>query len=353
MTDYTILALLILFCAGVPNALSLSSKKVGFWFCIFVLIILSSLRGANIGNDTHSYIYLFKNLSAENHSRYEIGYVFLNDIIKKITDNYQYLFTIISIFVYFSIGRFIIKYSKIPWLSLFLFLTYGFFTFTFSALRQAIAITICLYAFESMMNSKNIKAFLLIFLASLFHNTAIVFLFAFICKFIKPSGKVFIVGYISSFIILVAFTTVLYYVFQMLPMYKHYSQGTYIGEIGIASFLYAILSSIILLFSYKQLTSGIKKSGFISKVDSYGLIMVLLAVVFYIISIKANIFDRMAIYFNILSIIILPNAINKLSGVNRQFITVIVVVVFYIYSAMIIYYRPEWNSVFPYSFYWQ
>lgn len=353
MTDYTILALMILFCAGLPYALTPRTQKIGFWFCLLVLISLSSLRGATIGNDTHSYIYMFKNLSADDHSRFEIGYVWLTDTIKKFTDNYQFLFVVVSIIIYFSFGKFIVKYSKMPWLSLYLFFTYGFFTFTFTALRQGIAMAICLYAFEAILKGKNIRAILLILGATLFHSTAIVFSLAFLCKFLKPSGKVFSYGYITAIILLVVFTAVLNYVFQMLPMYEHYTQGTYIGETGVAGFLYATLSSMILLFSYSKLVVQAKNCSVIPKVDSYGLIMVLFVVILYIVSIKANIFDRMAIYFNVLSLIVLPNAISQLKGLTRQITIASVIVVFYIYSAMIITYRPEWVSIYPYSFYWQ
>lgn len=353
MLDYTLLTLMIIFFAGVTSALQPSSKKLGFWFCVSIIILLSSLRAPHIGNDTPNYIYIFNNLDPENSSRYEIGYIWLNNLIRNINDNYQVLFTVVSVIIYGSFGRFIMKYSKLPWLSLFLFFTYGFFTFTFTALRQGLAMVICLFAFEAIMNNRNVKAILLIIIATLFHSTAIVFFVAFLCKVLKPSTKTFIIGYIIAFVLLAVFTAVLNYVFQLLPMYEHYTSGTYIGDTGTAAYLYTTLSTGILIFSYINLRQYNGRVISLSKVDSFGLIMILFAIMLYIISINANIFDRMAIYFNTLAIIVLPNAITHLKGATKQLSIVCVLLVFYIYEAIIITYRPEWISIYPYSFYWQ
>jgi len=317
-------------------------------------MMLFALRGSTIGNDTHEYIRIFNEISTQGDSkfefgRYETGFIYLNYLLKSWHDDAQIIFVVAGLFIYYSFGRFILKYSKMPWLSLFLFFTYGLFTFTFTALRQGMAMAICLFAFEALMKGKNIRFVLIVIFATFFHSTAIVFLLASLCKFLKPNGKTFVLSYISAAVLLIAFTAVLNYIFQMLPMYEHYTSGSYIGEMGIAAFLYSFLSSVILFFTY----SVVKKTKSLSRIDAYGMIMILLAVILYIVSIKANIFDRMAIYFNMFAIIILPNAINLLKGQKQLLAITTSIIVFFAYQAIIISYRPEWISIYPYSFYWQ
>ncbi len=357
MFDFVALTAILLLIA-VPLGRNHSTAQLGVWATLSVFFVLFAFRASNIGNDTHEYIRIFNEINIHGEfeygqSRYESGYLLLNYILKSWINNPQIIFIVAGAFIYYSFGRFILKYSEIPWLSLFIFLTYGFFTFTFSALRQGLAMAICIYAFEALMNGRNIRYILLIICATFFHSTAYVFFASYLCKILKPSRKVFFIGYLTAAVLLATFSVVLNYVFQWLPIYELYTLGSYIGETGIAAFLYATLSSAILIFSYNILTVHQQKKQMLNKVYSYGLIMILIAVIIYIVSIKANIFDRIALYFNTLVIILLPNAISKLKGDNRVLVIATVLAVFFTYSAIIISYRPEWMSIFPYSFYWQ
>lgn len=82
------------------------------------------------------------------------------------------------------------------------------------------------------------------------------------------------------------------------------------------------------------------------------LILVLFAVTIYIVSLKLNILDRIAIYYNVFSIILLPNAIYWLNKGNRMLFYSLVILLFFAYSAVIITFRPEWGTIYPYSFCW-
>lgn len=357
MIDFAIIVFILLVISALTQR-KVETKRAGFWLMVSILYVLYALRGPLIGNDTHEYIRLFNETNTNvkfdttNDGRYEIGYMYLNYLLKLISDNHQIVFIVAGAFIYYSFGRFILKYSKIPWLSLFLFFTYGLFTFTFTALRQGIALALCLYAFEALMKNRNILFIAIVLLASYFHNTAIIFFVAYLCKIFKPSKKFFLAGYFVAIILLILFAPLLNYIFQLLPMYEHYTEGTYIGEVGVAAFLYATLSTGILIFSYHTLYNNRKKMVS-SKINSYGMIAIMIAIILYIVSIKANIFDRMAIYFNMFAIIILPNAVAAIKSISRQYVTIAIVAIFILYESMILLYRPGWVSIFPYSFYWQ
>lgn len=90
------------------------NKKIhnaGILFLLCILWVLLAFKGSNIGSDTPSYINFFyefkRNLLLNgnnffsifiNHTRFEIGYVVLNNIIANIFGEVQWLFVIIATF---------------------------------------------------------------------------------------------------------------------------------------------------------------------------------------------------------------------------------------------------------------
>ena len=138
-------------------------------------------------------------------------------------------------------------------------------------------------------------------------------------------------------------------------MYAHYDNGIYFGDTRLASILYVVISSLILFFSYYLLARKrvIRQlPGLQLRNNNYMLILVLFAVTIYIVSLKLNILDRIAIYYNVFSIILLPNAIYWLNKGNRMLFYSLVILLFFAYSAVIITFRPEWGTIYPYSFCW-
>lgn len=352
MFDFTLLAIIILAIPAITKLLGIK-PRIGFWICIIILATFSALRGPDIGNDTQQYIQVFKDVNKQNidfsETRYEIGYLWMNKIIGYFTNNYQWLFIVYSIFIFFSVGRFIEKYSRIPWLSLFLFFTYGFFNFSFTAVRQAIAISCLLFSFDFIKERKFLKFAILVSIASLFHTTAILFITAYIAVYIKPSWRNFTYIILAGTCICILFSAIFGFVISYFQYYEHYSETTYIGEAGLANSLYIVISSLIWIVSYTILKRNSQLSSPKSATNRLCLILVALAVAIYIISLKANIFDRLALYFNIFSIILLPNAISRLSLHSRIIIEDTVIIAFYIYAATILLLRPGWNSIYPYT----
>ena len=76
---------------------------------------------------------------------------------------------------------------------LLLFITFETYTLTFGILRQAIALSISLLAFNFLDKRKPIKFILLVLFASLFHKTAAIFLLAYPFLFIKVNKKVIVI----------------------------------------------------------------------------------------------------------------------------------------------------------------
>lgn len=353
MIHFTIL----FFIAIVLSAFSFvgkQSRQISFWICICLLMFLHGFRAASVGNDTIEYIRIFnevKNGYDFSMSRYELGYLWFNKILSYFSSNPQIVFITSGIFIYYSVGRFILKYSAYPWLSIILFLSYGFFTFFMGAIRQAIAISILLYSFKYLLNGNLYKFLIIVIIASFFHITAVFFSFAYLCRYIKPSLKNYSLLALFAFIGLFSFNLILSKLFSIFSMYEHYNGGKYFGETRIASILYVVISFSILIISEniirKRISSFSHEYQFEIRCE---IVLVLFAVILFLISTKLNILDRIAVYYNLFTILLLPNAIRALKYNKRLISTAIITLFFYAYTVTILVLRPEWTSIFPYTF---
>ena len=255
-------------------------------------------------------------------------------------------------------GRFIFKYSKIVWLSVFLFFTNGFFTFALSGIRQSIAIIILLVSYDYLRVNKFVKFLFIVVLASLFHSSAILFLFAYpICNLKWNSSSLFLIIFIGG-LFYAGFDILLSYVFEIFTTYQYYDGSMYFGDTRLASIMNLSIGCCILLcchaliFFTKNRKYYITDKNTICVDDEKMLFLVLIAVIILFISLKLNLFDRVALYFNVFSIVVLPNCIRKIkkSGV-RLFFCLAIVILFFTYALTIQLLRPEWNKIYPYTLY--
>ncbi len=362
MYHYTLLASILLITPLCVKLLTEIARlpikeKVGYWFCVIILMFLGAFRAESIGNDTHEYLRIFQEIAQDPtiETRYEIGYIYLNYLVSLFSSNPQSILIVTSCIILFSFGRFIWKYSKLPWLSLFIFFTYGFFTFSITAVRQSLAIAILLFSYDYILQGKKLKFILAVLIATTFHTTAIFFVFGYLCRMIKPKMRTILLFIGIGIVCVSFFSTLLGFAFRLFAMYQHYNKGIYFGDTRLASVLYVIISSLIIFFSYNILTQKkvvCKLTGWQLKNNNNLLSLVLFAVMIYIISLKLNILDRIAIYYNVFSIILLPNAVYWLRKQNKILITLLIIVSFFTYYAVIITFRPEWGSIYPYSFCW-
>ena len=121
-----------------------------FWGIL--LTLFASFRYA-IGYDYFSYQRIFYkvcNLSFMEILRTyptEFLFYFLNKLVFLLGGNYTIFLLFITTFIHVVTLWFIRKYSKIPWMSLFLYICFQFFAHNMNLLRQSIAAVFFLCAF--------------------------------------------------------------------------------------------------------------------------------------------------------------------------------------------------------------
>ncbi|PYF03256.1 EpsG family protein [Ureibacillus chungkukjangi] len=334
-------------------------------FGLFTL--LAALRSSIVGNDTDVYISLFNSISLTGDVsnffwRYEKGYLYLNKLLSLITTNPQIIIIISSIIIMYGSARYIYKYSQIPWLSVFLFFTLGYYGMSMNTIRLNIAIVIVLLSYDFLRERRLVKFVITVILASLFHRTAIVFLLAWPITKLKFNFKTACILILLSMGLFISFPIILQVALNIFPTYQYYVGSDYLnGEIRLASVMNLLVGlSIVLLgiFTNFHKESEAKNPFNIGRFEKIndGKIMLLLlvsGVLVTFISFNFNLLDRVGDFFLVFSCVYLPNAINKIyDGKLKVLIIFVVVILFILYSTTIQILRPEWNTIYPYEFFW-
>lgn len=332
------------------------NNKIGVCLCLTLLCAMSAFKSSTIGNDTHEYIRIFKLgedvFKAE--TRYELGYLLFSQIIWKLFHNIQALFIVYSLLFYFSLGRFLFKYSSMPWISIFMFFAYTLFGFSMSALRQSLAIAILFWGFDFALQRKYVSFAFTIICASMFHVSAIFFSLCPLILRLKPTRRTLYL--IVMFIIfgLVMFSNIQELFFKYLPYFGHYQNGAYYqGGVRLASIFQLLLSMLFLYISYSAYKGILEDECSFEKLFLGKLIIIQLVVVaLSILCLKVNILDRVVLYYSSFVMLLVPNSIALMPYEKRNFWGLMSLTSVFIYTLIILMFRPEWNSVFPYSFCW-
>lgn len=149
------------------------------------IIILQGLRHPSVGVDVAAYIPAYElagTLDIAGGGRlmnFEPGYLYFSQLFSALGVSAQLYLGIVAAAVMVPIGATIRRYSVSAWLSILLYVTLGLFVFSFSGLRQAIAIGICFFALRFIKDKRLLWFVLAVLLAATFHTSALVFLFAY------------------------------------------------------------------------------------------------------------------------------------------------------------------------------
>ncbi|RMA93305.1 EpsG family protein [Hydrogenothermus marinus] len=158
-------------------------------FTTLSILILVALRPINAGNDTPRYIQTYEKITTitsapltgyEGFGSREIGFWYLLAFIKKFfslsPENFLIFYTFLSFFITLICFYIVLKQFKLesytPLALSYLFSTY-YIVYFGNALRQILIIPLLLLSFYLFYKDKYILGFTIIFIASLFHFSAI------------------------------------------------------------------------------------------------------------------------------------------------------------------------------------
>lgn len=238
-----------------------NNKILYLILCAVVIILQMGLRDASIQltgvYDVKVYFSACKQAMKYSFVDYlsiiekDYGYYIFNWVVAHVFKNAQVLLFLVAIIICFFTFRFIYKYSTNVYLSVFLFLTLGFYGFSLTAFRQSIAIAICLWAYDYIKKKKVVPFVLITLLAASFHQTAIVFLPMYIIGQLKLNkNNVFIV----AILLMITFVCGDMFVGFFNELFKmDYGKEEVVSLIGrVKEFLIEAIIFLLLYFSLKE-----------------------------------------------------------------------------------------------------
>lgn len=252
------------------------------------------------------------------------------DVVRDATTNYHIYFFFPAFLSSFAVVKLFKRYSVNPAFSLLIFFSIGTYVMYIAALKQCFAMFFLLLALPYAIDRKYVRFYLLVFLAILFHTHA--FMFAIVpLLFGKPWGKTSI-----GFLLAAIFAMATYD--ATLGAFMEYAQsiGALVAEIEVFDNNPINILRVIVYWVPALLALAFRKRLFSNSTRTENLFVNMSMVSAFILMIglvqAANLFARMAAYFEIATAIALPWMIKRLfTKRSAQFITICAAVLYFGY----------------------
>lgn len=150
-----------------------------------VMFAMSVPRATTVGVDYQMYLNYFHQVcendlsflfSEANHLRTEIGYCLFEYLLSRFGSS-QVVFSAGVALVCLGLNAvFLYKYSSSVWLSIFVFISFGFFGYTLCTIRHQIAIAIFMFALPYLQQKRFLPYLLIVLLTATFHKSMLIWI---------------------------------------------------------------------------------------------------------------------------------------------------------------------------------
>lgn len=352
-------------CCGIRN---LEKRKNAILIIsILCLFLLTALKAPSVGKDIAGYKRVYDSMKYQTWDNYdttwmEWGYEFLMMAFTHIFKaSFQTFMVCVYGFVYYSYYRFIKRYSQDYTTSVILYICFTFLTFDMSAVRTVIGVAICLYAipYAEKPGIKNfLKFFLIVIIAAQIHKSAYIFVAAYFIIKIHFSVKssVFYIGGSMALLLLKS---------QFYGFINTYLKSVQESRTSLGGNLLIYIMSVVLTIyvwiyykkthkSYSEMTEDdSRSSAMATDFSDSGLAMrmIYVGIVLQLFG-AGTVLTRMAQYFQVFILILIPNNIMRLDQKSRMMVRMI------LYSLAIVYFIkftliPDPLDIVSYKLFWK
>ena len=335
-------------------------EKKLFVILTIYMICLCGLRAYgkinHVGIDTYNYyhmylekeIWKFSDIFQQNVS--DKGYFLLEWVLYTLKIDFWVLLFISAMLYVGVLAIYIYRYSKNRWMSIFIFVAMGLYTFAFSAIRQGIAMGICILAYMLMEKVKGVKGFLLfallIWIASTIHASALIFFGAYFLQKIpfKPV-TVFIFLGISTVTMLFKnqfANLILQLAAETSEKYESY-EVVQNGGAGIMLYLFVLMTVVLRLLASGSMNEVAKKDN--------SVYLLLCMLILFPATQTGGAMMRIYYYYYMFIVVYLPNVLESIDDFKtKQF-------GYLLLSLFLLWFYLSGDKVeldlVPYYFFWQ
>lgn len=316
--EYFLITIILVCQAYYFDFLGKSKNRVFFYNATLVVLIFFMGLRYRIGLDTIRYLRYFyvddptiDQLSFESffESTYDPLYLIFISLVKTVFGYFYFVQIFQSAIVNILLFRYFSKHTKYVFSCVLFYFLWRYLAFTTEEMRAAIAIVICLYAFDYALEKKRIKSIILILIAAQFHLSAYFLLFIPFLTNIhinRITLLLLIVFFYIGYIIQDRFSDLMQLVEMMSNSDSHaarYDGNTYSKQIlNINGILSVII--VYVMYAYWSL-SFLKKNNNIKLAELEPFIF--WGMFFAVISIPVSIFYRYTRFFEAYFIILYAN----------------------------------------------
>ena len=321
MTVYFVLSAFL--CCGFflwdEHFLKMQPKRRRFCQNVFLLVaaaafVLVATFRYGIGYDYFNYQNLYEQLGAmpvsellkEHVAQEFLGYSLFTRLLYLLGLSYRQLLFVVNILLTAAVFWFLIRYSPLPWMGAYLYLTLQFFAHSMNLFRQSIAATVCLLAYPFLKKRRLIPFVLVVVFAASFHTSALFFLpFYWVLNW-KVSGKKFVVLAAIALPVYLFSTQAAQFLTQyVFPNYAGYIGSRYWSGLGARYVIYPAIYFAAVFLMRKPL---LKKDSSNRQLINSSFYVLLL----YVFSTHHMILERFSIYLFMYAMILIPKMIECL-----------------------------------------
>lgn len=338
------------------------AKRAFLFFSGLILWLVIAFRDKAVGStDSAIYYERWENMSFRNieglkenilKSRMEPGFLCAVWILSRVFQHPQFIFVLSGLLFSISVCLFIYRNSDNVVISFILFITWGLYAFMVQGLRQAVAMSICLFSIESVKKRKLFRFIIQVLIAFLFHKSAIVFAVVYFMPW-KSLSLVSKLQMLVASLILIACSALIVFIGNT------YFDGYYTATIQDGGFVALSLYVIVLLgatlfvqhskpiedASYKVVLLGTEKER---RDEAFFFALTVIAFSFFIMRYTGvGIMERISFYFQFGQIILLPCIVKRFDK-NSQSIAYSIAVIL---SVLLFMYRVETTGLTPFKFF--
>ncbi len=284
------------------------------------LFVLMATMRYGIGYDYFNYERLYEQLGPMTAAQLVqdplgkqfIGYSLLTHLLYRAGLDYRSLLLVINLLMTGVVLWFVKRYSPLPWMSLFFYLTLQFFAHSMNLFRQSIAATICLLAYPFLKKRKLLPFVLVVLLAAAFHTSVLFFLpFYWILNW-KCDGRL-LGGLALAAVPVYLFSNraaqlVTQYLF---PNYAGYIGSRYWAGLGYRYAIFPILYFAAAWLTRRWLLAERQENRILINSSFYVMLL-------YVFSIHHMILERFSIYLFPYAMLLLPKMVVSVPAVQGE-----------------------------------
>jgi hypothetical protein len=338
--------LVVLFCAFLAQRVRIPfMRSVILGFAFVSMVLLAAVRSDRVGTDTADYVLIFghtQDLDEALSLNLEGGYVLLNWLVAQVSTEYYALFAAIAIVAVTCYFRIIRKYAVNYEIAFFTLITMGIYGFFFNGARQGLAAAVAALGIQFLIERKLFHYCVCIFLACLFHKSALVLLPAyFLASGYNTLGRSFLIAVVGVGLAL-SFNSLLSFASTFEQRYDAYGVAG-VGGGGLTTLALASQAGFFLWFK-----SSIAR---FKEIYHVCLNVFLIGVMIAFVAVTANVNPsgvlRLSYYFTWVVVLIWPIVFVNIVGRSQRHMFL-----FLFYSLSTVYYvltLMSFGSMLPYQ----